>query len=173
MIATDRLVLREMNEDDFDALGKVLMDRDIMQHYPYAFDEEKVRGWISRNIERYRIFGFGLWAVCLKDTGEMIGDCGLSMQDIGGAIKPEIGYHIRRDMQKKGYAAEAACAVRDRAFENTPFRVIYSYMKYTNIPSANTAQAYGCKQVDEFEDEVNGITRVFAITREEWQSLKK
>lgn len=66
------------------------------------------RGWIEKNKERYRIFGFGLWAVCLKDTGEMIGDCGLTMQNIGGVIKPEIGYHMRKDMQCKGFAKEAA-----------------------------------------------------------------
>lgn len=101
MIKTDRLFLREMNENDFDALYAVLADSDIMQHYPYTFDEARVKGWISRNIERYQIFGFGLWAVCLKENGEMIGDCGLTMQSINGVIKPEIGYHIRRDHQRK------------------------------------------------------------------------
>ena len=80
-----------MTEDDFEALNKVLADSDIMQHYPYAFDESRVRNWIQRNMERYRIFGFGLWAVCLKETGELIGDCGLTMQLINGQIKPEIG----------------------------------------------------------------------------------
>ena len=76
VIETQRLILREMIEDDFDALYKVLADSDIMRHYPYTFDENRVRNWIALNIERYRIFGFGLWAVCLKKTGEMIGDCG-------------------------------------------------------------------------------------------------
>lgn len=172
-ITTDRLILREMNESDYDALYAVLADSDIMTHYPYSFDEARVRGWINRNIERYRIFGFGLWAVCLKDTGEMIGDCGLTMQMIGGTIKPEIGYHIRKDQQRKGYAKEAASAVRNWAFNNTPFNVIYSYMKYTNTPSALTAVSWGCRQVDEFEDEVNGITKVFAISRDEWEEMQR
>ena len=171
VIETERLCLREMTENDFEALYKVLADSDIMQHYPYAFDEIRVRGWIDRNIERYRIFGFGLWAVCLKETGEMIGDCGLTMQLINGQIKPEIGYHIRKDQQRKGYAAEAAAAVRDWTFNNTPFQIIYSYMKYTNIPSARTAISYGCRQVDEYEDEINEITKVFAISRDEWIKL--
>lgn len=173
VIETERLLLREMNDDDFHALYKVLADSEIMQHYPYAFDENRVRNWIARNIERYRVFGFGLWAVCLKETGEMIGDCGLTMQLIGGQIKPEIGYHIRADHQRKGYGVEAAIAVRDWTFNNTPFNMVYSYMKYTNTPSARTAIAYGCKQVDEFADEVNEITTVFAISREEWLSRQK
>lgn len=167
-IETERLVLREMNERDYDALYAVLADSDIMQHYPYTFDETRVKGWINRNIERYQIFGFGQWAVCLKESGEMSGDCGLTMQLIAGQIKPEIGYHIRKDQQRKGYAKEAAIAVRDWAFENTPFNVIYSYMKYTNIPSYSTAISWGCQQVDEFVDEINDITKVFAITRAEW-----
>lgn len=172
IIETERLLIREMTEGDFDALSKVLGDSDIMQHYPYTFDEARVKGWISRNMERYRIFGFGLWAVCLKGTGEMIGDCGLTMQLINGQIKPEIGYHIRGDRQRKGYAREAAIAVRNWTFLNTPFNVIYSYMKYTNEPSAKTAMAYGCRQVDVFEDDINEITKVFAITRDEWENLK-
>lgn len=170
-IETDRLILREMNMNDFDALYKVLADSDIMQHYPYTFDEKRVRGWISKNIERYQIFGFGLWAVCIKETGEMIGDCGLTMQKIGDVIKPEIGYHIRADHQRKGYAKEVAIAVRDWVFQHTTFNIIYSYMKYTNTPSAQAAISWGCHQVDEFEDDVNEITKVFAITRDEWQHL--
>ena len=68
-IETERLFLREMVEDDFEALRRVLGDRDIMGHYPYTFDDERIRSWIARNRERYSIFGFGLWAVCRKDTG--------------------------------------------------------------------------------------------------------
>ena len=165
---TERLLLREMNDDDFQPLYEVLADSEIMQHYPYTFDEARVRNWIQQNMDRYRIFGFGLLAVCLKETGEMIGDCGLTMQLINGQIKPEIGYHIRADKQRKGYAKEAAIAVRDWAFNNTPFNVVYSYMKYTNEASIKTALSYGCKQVDEFSDEINGITKVFAIFRNEW-----
>ena len=172
-IETERLFLREMKENDFDALYEVLADADIMQHYPYTFDESRVRNWIQRNIERYRIFGFGLWAVCLKETGEMIGDCGLTMQFINGEIKPEIGYHIRTDKQRNGYAKEAAIAVRDWTFNNTPFQIIYSYMKYTNEPSVKTAISYGCKQVGEYKDDENEITKVFAISREQWLISKR
>lgn len=171
IIETERLFLREMYENDFDALYGILADADIMQHYPYTFDENRVRNWIQRNIERYRIFGFGLWAVCLKETGEMIGDCGLTMQLIDGEIKPEIGYHIRADKQRNGYAKEAAIAVRDWTFHNTPFQIVYSYMKHINEPSVKTAISYGCKQVDEYKDDENEITKVFAISRDQWADL--
>ena len=172
IIETKRLILREMNIDDFDSLYKVLSDKENMKYYPFYFDEDKVRLWIERNIERYKTFGFGLWAICLKETNEMIGDCGLSMQMINGQIKPEIGYHIRRDQHRKGYAKEAAIAVRDWAFKNTPFQTIYSYMKYTNEASIKTAISYGCKFILEYEDVEDKITKVYAITREEWKELK-
>lgn len=51
------------------------------------------------------------------------------MQQINGKIKPEIGYHMRKDQQRKGYAKEAAIAVRDWTFRNTPLHMIYSYRK--------------------------------------------
>ena len=44
IIETSRLILREMNTGDYDALHAVLADSDIMQHYPYSFDEKRVRG---------------------------------------------------------------------------------------------------------------------------------
>ncbi|MBR6872300.1 MAG: GNAT family N-acetyltransferase [Ruminococcus sp.] len=167
MIETQRLILRELTGDDFPALYKVLSDRESMRYYPYVFDEARVKDWISRNIERYHDLGFGLWAVCLKETGELIGDCGLTMQVIDGVIRPEIGYHIRSDCQRQGYAAEAACAVRDWAFERTPFRVLYSYMNSENLPSARTAQAYGCKLVTEYEDGDNGRVSVYSLARKQ------
>ena len=173
VLDTERLYLREMTEGDFDALKAVLGDRENMKHYPFVFDEERIRDWIERNIVRYRTFGFGLWAVCLKDTGEVIGDCGLTMQNIHGVIRPEIGYHIRRDMQRKGYAKEAAEAVRDWTFEVLPFNEIYSYMNYTNEPSLRTALSWGCRLVERYEDEEDGYTNVCMMTREEWEVLKK
>ena len=165
ILKTDRLFLREMTMDDFDALYKVLADRNIMQHYPYTFDEKKVSDWIERNMNRYNEYGFGLWAVCLKETGEMIGDCGLTLQNIEGEMLPEIGYHIRADHQRKGYAKEAAAAVRDWAFTNTDYPALYSYCKYTNVGSYKTAESIGMHFEKEYPDSENKITHVSVILR--------
>ena len=167
ILETERLFLREMTMDDFDSLYAVLADPEIMQHYPYSFDEERVRSWIERNMKRYTDDGFGLWAVCLKDTGEMIGDCGLTLQNIDGQMLPEIGYHIRKDQQRKGYAKEAAAAVRDWAFQNTEYPALYSYCKYTNVGSFKTAESIGMHFEKEYEDEANKITHVSVIRRED------
>ena len=168
MIETKRLILRELNENDFSALYEVLTDSDIMKHYPYTFDEKRVKNWILKNVERYKVFGFGLWAVVLKETDEMIGDCGITMQNIDGFISPEIGYHINKRFQRQGYAKEAAGACRDWIFENTPFKVVYSYMKKDNTASVAVAEANGMKKVHEFIDDEKEETVVYAITRSEW-----
>ncbi len=165
ILETERLILREMESSDFDALFAVLGDADNTRHYPYTFDEERVRAWIERNIRRYRIFGFGLWAVCLKENGEMIGDCGITMQDINGLIRPEIGYHIRADRQRRGYAKEAAAAVRDWGFSHTPFRVLHSYMRTANTGSVNTAKAVGMRLAESFTDPEGNDISVYEIEK--------
>ena len=168
-IETERLILRELAEGDFEALRRVLGDSDIMCHYPYTFDDARVRGWIAGNMERYRVFGFGLWAVCRKDTGELIGDCGLTMQIINGQIRPEIGYHIRSDHQRRGYAREASGAVRDWTFRYTPFRAVCSYMKAENLPSIRTAMSYGAAFAGQYEDDEGDMTKVYMLTWEDWE----
>ena len=167
VLETKRLQLREMNMEDNDALFRVLGDPETMWNYPYTFDGQHVRDWIERNMNRYRKDGFGLWAVCLKETGELIGDCGLTLQNINGEILPEIGYHVRRGCQRKGYAREAAMAVRNWAFQNTDYPALYSYCKYTNTPSLKTAESIGMRFDREYPDEVNGTTHVSVIRRED------
>ncbi|MGN0553684.1 MAG: GNAT family N-acetyltransferase [Oscillospiraceae bacterium] len=169
ILETERLILRELTDDDFSDLYDVLSDPDIMQHYPYTFDENRVRNWIKRNVERYHNDGFGLWAVILKENGKMIGDCGITMQKINGDLLPEIGYHINKAYQKKGFATEAAAGCIEYAFENYDFDKVYSYMKYTNIPSARVAEKNGMRFVMEYPDPDNTVTKVYSISRKEWK----
>ena len=172
-IETERLVLREYTPDDFDALYEIMSDPETMRHYPAPFDGEQTRRWIDRNLENYRRYGFGLWAVVLKDTGEFIGDCGITIQNIDGEMLPEIGYHIHKKHWRRGFAKEASRAVRDWVFQNTEYDTVYSYMKYTNAASCSTAVANGMKKVKEYPDPINTISCAYAISREEWESLKR
>ena len=150
---TKRLLLREMTQNDFNDLCEVFCDKDLMCYYPYEFDENKVKYWIDYNIKRYEIFGIGLWSVVLKETGEVIGDCGITMQNIDGFICPEIGYHIKRKYQRCGYAKEAAGNCRDWVFDNTIFLKVFSYMRKDNIPSRKTAESIGMKFLKEYKDD--------------------
>ena len=103
----------------------------------------------------------------------MIGDCGITIQNIDGKLLPEIGYHINKKYWRNGLSIESARAVRDWTFENAKYDCLYSYMKYTNIASYSTAIANGMKKVKEYPDEKNKISYVYAITRKEWEILKE
>lgn len=73
ILETEHLYLREMAPSDFPSLCKILQDEKAMYAYEGAFNEEEVHEWLDRQLSRYRKWGFGLWAVILKETGEMIG----------------------------------------------------------------------------------------------------
>ena len=68
ILETDRLILREMTENDFDALCNILQDAEVMYAYEHAFSDEEVHDWLDRQLNRYKQYGFGLWAVILKET---------------------------------------------------------------------------------------------------------
>jgi RimJ/RimL family protein N-acetyltransferase len=128
--------------------------------------------WLTWSLDNYEKYGFGLWAIELKESGQFIGDCGVTMQNIDGEILPEIGYHIHRDYWRRGYAKEAALAVRDWLFENTPFDTAYSYMTCTNVGSYSTAASIGLKRVKEYEEPGEAVHYVYAMTRAEWEAVK-
>ena len=58
VLETERLFLREMNMEDFDALYAVLADSEIMQHYPYSFDEKRVRDWAFANTDYPSLYSY-------------------------------------------------------------------------------------------------------------------
>ena len=158
-------------EEDFDDLYKILSDAETMKYYPRPYGENGTRRWINWCLDSYRQNDFGLWALELKDTGTFIGDCGISMQNIDGETLPEIGYHINKAYWQKGYAKEAATAVRNWLFENTNFDCAYSYMNQENLPSYATAASIGMTRIKAYQDDEEALF-VYAITREEWESAR-
>jgi RimJ/RimL family protein N-acetyltransferase len=168
MLETERLVLREYVQSDFDALYAILSDPETMRHYPKPYDKDGTQRWLNWSFDNYQKHGFGLWAIELKESGEFIGDCGITMQPIDGAWLPEIGYHISKHHWRQGYAKEAAKAVRDWCFTHTDFDAVYSYMTASNVASYSTAASVGMTRIGEYlEDGVPHL--VYRITREEWE----
>ena len=93
-IETDRLLLREMSLSDMEALSSILQDENVMYAYNGAFSDEETLAWMQQQLRRYREHGFGLWGIFQKSTGEMIGQCGITMQEYKGGQVPEIGYPL-------------------------------------------------------------------------------
>lgn len=150
ILETQRLVLREMTQGDFSALCKILQDREVMYAYEGAFSSDEVQVWLDRQLERYKQHGFGLWAVILKETGIMIGQCGLTMQDYNSSKIMEVGYLFQKEYWHRGYASEAAIACKEYAFNKLNATEVYSIIRDTNIPSQNVAIRNGMSCIDKF-----------------------
>ncbi|MDD3336018.1 MAG: GNAT family N-acetyltransferase [Eubacteriales bacterium] len=172
ILETPRLTLREITMDDFTPWHRILSDPETMQYYPSPFSEEKTKSWIDWSIDNYQKYGFGLWAVLLKDSDQWIGDCGITMQNIyhDGRLFPEIGYHIDKQFWNMGYASEAAKACLQFIFKNTDYDEVFCYQKWTNLPSRRVAEKMGMFLRKEYADEKNGKTSVYSITRAGWDS---
>lgn len=119
-----------------------------MYAYNGAFTEAETRAWLERQFARYREYGFGLWAVVLKETGEMIGQCGLTMQPWKDSQVLEIGYLFQKAYWHKGYAAEAARGCKEYAFNQLDASEVCSIIRDTNIASQNVALRNGMTAVD-------------------------
>ena len=157
VIETPRLYMRKMNGGDYDSLCAMLKDKETMYAYEHGFSDEEVREWLEKQLDRYEKYGFGLWAVILKENGDMIGQCGITMQESPLGQLPEIGYIFRRDMWHKGYASEAAGACKKYAFEVMGFDKIYSIIRENNLPSVKVAQRNGMVPVGTFTKHYYGM----------------
>ena len=142
ILETERLYLREMTQDDFPSLCNILQDEETMYAYEGAFTDSEAQEWLDRQMARYRKWGFGLWAVILKENEEMIGQCGLTMQPWKDEEVLEVGYLFERSHWHKGYATEAAKACKWYTFDT---------------PSQNVAVRNGMTIADTWTKHYRGV----------------
>ena len=143
ILETPRLLLREMTTSDLTAICRVLQDEKTMYAYEHAFSDEEAQAWLNNQLRRYREDGFGLWAVVLKESGEIIGQCGITLQDVNGEWVPEVGYLFERAYWHRGFATEAAIACKEYAFNVLGLDTVYTIIRDNNIASQNVAKRNG------------------------------
>src|SRR6266568_301245 len=146
VIETERLVLRELAPGDLDQLAAILGDPETMRFYPAPYERDRVVEWIEGNQRRYREDGFGLWGLDLKETGELVGDCGLTIQEVEGAPFMEVGYHVKNARWRQGLATEAALACRDHAFDVVGTDRLIALIRPENEPSRGVARNLGMRE---------------------------
>lgn len=166
ILETSRVILREFCSDDADALARTLSDPETMRYYPAQLNRAGVEAWIARNLRRYQEHGHGLWAMVLKSSGELVGDCGLTVQEVDGQSEIEIGYHVRRDLWGQGLATEAARACRDYGFERLPVERLISLIRAENLASRRVAEKNGMTVWKEMTPQ-DLLHLVYAIRREQ------
>lgn len=148
ILQTPRLYLREMTQADFPSLCAILQDEQTMYAYEGAFSDAEVQEWLDRQLARYQKWNFGLWAVILKETDQMIGQCGLTMQPWKNTEVLEIGYLFNRAYWHHGYATEAAKTCKQYAFETLNADEVCSIIRDTNIASQKVAIRNGMTAKD-------------------------
>lgn len=176
MIETERLRLRRLTQKDYKDLCKILQDPKTMQYYEGAFSDLEVQEWLDRQLSRYQEWDFGLWAVVLKETEEMIGQCGLTMQPWKGKQVLEIGYLFQRAYWHKGYAIEAARACKKYAFDILNASEVCSIIRDTNFPSQGVAVKNGMQQQDSWIKHYRGVDMPhykFSIDKESYIEEKE
>jgi RimJ/RimL family protein N-acetyltransferase len=166
VLETERLILRELELEDVDDMAEVLSDPWTMRFYPHPFSREEVVAWVERWRSLYGERGFGLWGVVERGQTRLAGDTGLTVQNVDGEEIVEVGWHINRRVQGRGFATEAGRASVAHGFDIGLDRVI-ALVRPENVPSWRVAEKLGMRVWKETSH--RGIPhRVYLIERDDW-----
>ena len=141
---TERLLVRRVAPDDFDDLLALYTDPDVMRFSPKGpLPADEVRAWLDRNLDSYARWGFGMYAVALRDEG-FAGVCGINrFDDVEGRLEFEIGFRTAKRHWNRGVTTEAASAVRNHGFGDLGLERLVSLVDPLNVPSVRVAEKVG------------------------------
>ncbi len=165
IVETERLIVRLFRQSDADAMNRIFGDAEVMRFGVGVQTPEWVQDWICACLGN----PIGPWAVIEKSSETVIGYCGLFyFDDVCGQSETEIGYRLARPYWRRGYATEAACAVRDYAFNVLHLPRLIAIIDPLNVRSIRVAEKLGMH----YEKDVmfEGYThpdRVYAIAETE------
>jgi len=158
ILETDRLLLRTFQKHDCDAMTLINQDPKVMEHFPAVGDRKKTIEHIERIIKHQEKYGYSLYAVEIKSSGEMIGFVGLlhrTREEFDAHFMPstEIGWRLSAKHWNQGYATEAALAVLDYAFKQLNLSEVVSFTVQQNKASRRIMEKIGLHHSpdDDFE----------------------
>jgi [ribosomal protein S5]-alanine N-acetyltransferase len=164
-IETARLLLRPMVAEDVEPLLGVFADPRVMAAFESEpFDRAAMERWVRRNLEHQARHGYGLFTVVLRESGLVVGDCGLEQMDVDGRAEAELGYDVRSDHWGRGLATEAARAVRDHAFGTLGMARLVSLVRTGNEASRRVAEKLGMAPEREIDRDGRAYW-VYALSR--------
>src|SRR6266545_5023045 len=137
MILTQRLRLRQWNDDDLAPFAELNGDAETMAFMPKVLTRQEsddlARALQARIAER----GWGLWAVEELATGEFVGFVGLGKPRFEASFVPcvEVGWRLLRKFWGNGYASEGGRASLGYGFEKLGLNEIVSFTTVTNMKS--------------------------------------
>lgn len=144
MLETERLILRQLTDNDVDAVFALRKDAEIMRFIrkPQKSREE-AESWMRLVSSRWESEKIGFCAVIKKESGEFVGWCGLWRLKESGEI--EVGYAVAQNFQRKGYATEAAEACLAYGFNQLNMRKIVAVTRPENEASRRVMEKLGMK----------------------------
>jgi RimJ/RimL family protein N-acetyltransferase len=174
---TDRLLLREFEEDDWKAILAYQDDPLYLRYNPWSYrTEQDVRrfvhmfmGWSKEETRRkYQL------AIILRNEGRLIGNCGLRMSH-NSSWEADIGYELNSQYWGHGYATEAAQALLSFGFSELRLHRIIAHCIAENVASACVLEKIGMKYEGRFRQNewMKGSwwdTLQYAILDSEWQT---
>jgi len=164
VMETKRLALRHLTIGDLDALAAIYADPQVRRYFPEGtLTHEETREELEWIIDvYYGRFGLGLWATVLKETGALIGRCGLlpwtaspgasgvmTLEHPGvdppepDELEVEVAYLLAREYWGRGLATEAAQAIVDYAFADLRLPRLICLFEPENLASGNVARKIG------------------------------
>lgn len=163
-IETARLTLRPFAPDDLDAVASLMADPEVMRWLGGTMKRAEAAAWIDKHVAHHERHGFGRLAVLERDTGELVGRCGVACWTIEGRPEVELGWTVRRDRWGRGYATEAAEAARDHAFGELGLSRLVSMIIPENVASIRVAEKIGATY--ERDVDWDGVPqRLYALER--------
>ena len=148
-IQTDRLTLRAFTEADVDIMYSILSGKDVLRYFPPNPDpitRERAKKMITRILSHWEEHGYGLWAVTLAETGQLLGRCGI--QYIPETDEVEVDFILDREFWGRGYATEAGKASLKYGFDNLDVDEIIGLVHPENIASQRALQKIGMQYIE-------------------------
>lgn len=150
VIETKRLILREINESDYEEIAKILQDIDTMYAWEKSFSKEEVKQWINKNINRYIKDGYSYYLAINKNDKNVIGVMGPLVEDINGSDFIGVAYILNKKYWGNGYATEGIASCIDYAFKNLKANKVIAQIRPENTASCKVAQRLNMKIEGEF-----------------------
>jgi [ribosomal protein S5]-alanine N-acetyltransferase len=156
MIESERLIFKEMTENDFDTIAKIMRDEGVQKIWEHYFSDDDVREWIEKHKSNYRNYGIGHLLAIDKLLQDVVGQIGIIKENINGEIVWGIGYILMSEHCGKGYATEGAKAMIDYAFNTLNASKIVCVIRPMNKSSISVAKRLGMIETSSFVKEYRG-----------------
>jgi ribosomal-protein-alanine N-acetyltransferase len=139
---TSRLYLREFSKEDASQFYLLNKDPEVIKYTgdpPFSSIEDAEI--FIENYSACKDFGFGRWAVCLNNTDEFIGFCGLKFHPKENLT--EVGFRFFKEQWNKGFATESTQAVINYGFNQIGLSEIYAHAHIDNLSSQRVIEKCG------------------------------